>query len=140
MKHCVINLKGTLLSLSRLSNGYLLKSIEVFDHRSSFGRFPQLLLLICLAFYLSKTGRFMWFLVSLCRSSRVSRYWRHVCSEPMLWRALCQLPREFRLCSAEAESSQLRSHTSECGTVRWKDAFSERYRLWRNWHAGRYFP
>ncbi|KAK6748177.1 hypothetical protein RB195_001042 [Necator americanus] len=75
--------------------------------------------------------------VSLCRSSRVSRYWRHVCSEPMLWRALCQLPREFRLCSAEAESSQLRNHTSECGTVRWKDAFSERYRLWRNWHAGR---
>ncbi|RCN50243.1 F-box domain protein [Ancylostoma caninum] len=75
--------------------------------------------------------------VSLCRSSRVSRYWRHVCSEPMLWRALCQLPREFRLCSADAESSQLRSHTSECGTVRWKDAFSERYRLWRNWHAGR---
>ncbi|EYB88699.1 hypothetical protein Y032_0243g3508 [Ancylostoma ceylanicum] len=75
--------------------------------------------------------------MSLCRSSRVSRYWRHVCSEPMLWRALCQLPREFRLCSADAESSQLRSHTSECGTVRWKDAFSERYRLWRNWHAGR---
>ncbi|VDL86142.1 unnamed protein product [Nippostrongylus brasiliensis] len=75
--------------------------------------------------------------VSLCRSSRVSRYWRLVCSEPMLWRTLCQLPREFRLCSAEAESSQLRNHTSECGTVRWKEAFSERYRLWRNWHAGR---
>uniref|UniRef100_A0A158P8E4 WD_REPEATS_REGION domain-containing protein n=1 Tax=Angiostrongylus cantonensis TaxID=6313 RepID=A0A158P8E4_ANGCA len=47
------------------------------------------------------------------------------------------LPREFRLCSAEAESLQLQSHTSECGTIRWKDAFSERYRLWRNWHAGR---
>lgn len=75
--------------------------------------------------------------VSLCRSSRVSRHWRLVCSEPMLWRTLCHLPREFRLCSAEAESSQLQSHTSECGTIRWKDAFSERYRLWRNWHAGR---
>ncbi|KAK6009595.1 WD domain, G-beta repeat protein, partial [Ostertagia ostertagi] len=62
-----------------------------------------------------------------------------VCSEPMLWRTLCQRSGGGSVDSgsAEAESSQLRSHTSECGTVRWKEAFSERYRLWRNWHAGR---
>lgn len=41
------------------------------------------------------------------------------------------------MCSEEAEQRQLQRHTSSDGTVHWKEAFSERYRLYSNWHAGR---
>uniref|UniRef100_A0A914RIH8 Uncharacterized protein n=1 Tax=Parascaris equorum TaxID=6256 RepID=A0A914RIH8_PAREQ len=41
------------------------------------------------------------------------------------------------MCSLEAERRQLQRYTIADGTVLWKDAFAERYRLWCNWHAGR---
>uniref|UniRef100_A0A915BF89 OBG-type G domain-containing protein n=1 Tax=Parascaris univalens TaxID=6257 RepID=A0A915BF89_PARUN len=74
---------------------------------------------------------------SLCKCMRVSRAWRTLCGEPCLWKSLCALPRSFRMCSLEAERRQLQRYTIADGTVLWKDAFAERYRLWCNWHAGR---
>lgn len=74
---------------------------------------------------------------TLCKCMRVCRRWRDFCEEPCIWKRLCTLPRSFRMCSKEAECEQLRKHTTCDGTVLWKNAFSERYRLWRNWHAGR---
>ncbi|OZC07347.1 putative metal-binding domain in RNase L inhibitor, RLI [Onchocerca flexuosa] len=74
---------------------------------------------------------------SLCKCMLVCTAWRNLCMAPCLWKRLCTLQRMFRLCSAETENEQLKKHTTRDGVVLWKEAFSERYRLWRNWHAGR---
>uniref|UniRef100_A0A1I7W106 F-box domain-containing protein n=4 Tax=Onchocercidae TaxID=6296 RepID=A0A1I7W106_LOALO len=74
---------------------------------------------------------------SLCKCMLVCTAWRNLCMAPCLWKRLCTLQRMFRLCSAETENEQLKKHTTHDGVVLWKEAFSERYRLWRNWHAGR---
>uniref|UniRef100_A0A915CZG0 F-box domain-containing protein n=1 Tax=Ditylenchus dipsaci TaxID=166011 RepID=A0A915CZG0_9BILA len=75
--------------------------------------------------------------VSLCNCMRVCKFWRKLCCESTLWRSLCHRPKNYRLCSLEMESEHLKKNTLIDGTVKWKEAFSQRYRLWRNWHAGR---
>ncbi|GMT24090.1 hypothetical protein PFISCL1PPCAC_15387, partial [Pristionchus fissidentatus] len=74
--------------------------------------------------------------VSLCSSLRVSRLWQEMSSDVSLWKSLCHRSRDYRMCSPAAERMQLAKFTQN-GTVRWKEAFGERYRLWRNWHSGR---
>uniref|UniRef100_A0A0M3K4G7 18S rRNA aminocarboxypropyltransferase n=1 Tax=Anisakis simplex TaxID=6269 RepID=A0A0M3K4G7_ANISI len=74
---------------------------------------------------------------SLCKCMCVSRAWRILCNEPCLWKSLCTLPRSYRMSSREAERRQLNRFTVVDGSVLWRAAFAERYRLWSNWHAGR---
>ncbi|GMR48239.1 hypothetical protein PMAYCL1PPCAC_18434, partial [Pristionchus mayeri] len=74
--------------------------------------------------------------VSLCRSMRVSRLWLRVSSDSTLWKGLCNRSRDYRMCSIAAEKAQIAKFTQD-GTVRWQEAFGERYRLWSNWHSGR---
>uniref|UniRef100_A0A914XB47 F-box domain-containing protein n=1 Tax=Plectus sambesii TaxID=2011161 RepID=A0A914XB47_9BILA len=74
---------------------------------------------------------------SLCKCARVCRLWRRYANEPYLWKKLCRTPRSYRLSCAAAEKKHLEQFTDCDGVVLWKEAFSERYRLWRNWYAGR---
>ncbi|CAJ0916821.1 unnamed protein product, partial [Mesorhabditis belari] len=73
---------------------------------------------------------------SLYKCLRVSRTWNGMASNTSLWKALCTHPKLYRLTNQEAEEKQLERHTIGEG-VCWKDAFSERFKLWRNWNAGR---
>ncbi|KAI1714787.1 WD domain, g-beta repeat domain-containing protein [Ditylenchus destructor] len=99
------------------------------DHGEPFVKLPRHLRLHILGFLDP---------VTLCNCMRVCRFWYELCSEPSLWRDLCHKPRGlYRLCSMELENEHLKRNMYEDGTVRWKQAFSQRYRLWRNWHAGR---
>ncbi|GMS96152.1 hypothetical protein PENTCL1PPCAC_18327, partial [Pristionchus entomophagus] len=74
--------------------------------------------------------------VSLCLSMRVSRLWLRVATDSSLWKGLCNQSREYRMCSPAAEKAQI-AKFSQDGSVRWKEAFGERFRLWNNWHSGR---
>ncbi|VDN03953.1 unnamed protein product [Thelazia callipaeda] len=74
---------------------------------------------------------------SLCKCMLVCTSWRNICLAPCLWRRLYSIQRMFRMRSVESEKEQLKKHTTCNGVVLWKEAFIERYRLCRNWHAGR---
>uniref|UniRef100_A0A158R5C8 F-box domain-containing protein n=1 Tax=Syphacia muris TaxID=451379 RepID=A0A158R5C8_9BILA len=98
------------------------------SHTDPFAKLPPVVVLRILHFVDPKT---------LCNCLRVCRTWKELCSIPYIWKELCLQRPTFRMCSEEAEQLQLQRHTSPDGTVHWKEAFSERYRLYRNWHAGR---
>lgn len=60
---------------------------------------------------------------------QVSRMWYDLSVDQSLWRSLCHRPINYRLSSPEIENEHLRVNTREDGTIHWKNAFSERYRL-----------
>ncbi|KAF8371373.1 hypothetical protein PRIPAC_77802, partial [Pristionchus pacificus] len=74
--------------------------------------------------------------VSLCRGMRVSRLWLRLSTNSSLWKDLCNRSKDYRMCSLAAEKQQIAKFTQD-GTVRWQEAFGERFRLWNNWHSGR---
>ncbi|KAH7729391.1 F-box domain containing protein [Aphelenchoides avenae] len=103
-----------------------LRAIASFE--DLFGKLPRHLCLHILSFLDPS---------SLHKCMLVCRMWHELCNDTSLWKALCHRPRDYRLCSPDAERRHLLLNTLADGTVVWKRAFSERYRLWRNWHAGR---
>lgn len=70
---------------------------------------------------------------------RVCKHWYALAETPALWRALA-LDRSLRMAPA-AETRQVArlSHTDAAGQrrVQWRAVAAERYRLRRNWLAGR---
>lgn len=59
---------------------------------------------------------------------QVSRSWYELSIDQTLWRSLCHRPSNYRL-SLEIENEHLRANTNKNGTIHWRNAFSERYRL-----------
>lgn len=89
---------------------------------------PRFILLKILQYVDAKT---------LCKCMSVCREFLVLCNDSSLWRGLCDMPKTFRMGSKRSELEQRARFTNKNGSVRWKDAFRERYKLWNNWHNGR---
>ncbi|KAL5516010.1 hypothetical protein EMCRGX_G001266 [Ephydatia muelleri] len=70
--------------------------------------------------------------VSLCQASRVSKAWNAIANDPKLWMIHCR----NLLLSAAGERKQRSLYVDPDGSVQWKEMYSERFRLRRNWLKG----
>jgi F-box/WD-40 domain protein 7 len=76
--------------------------------------------------------------VSLARCAQVNRSWQDIANDPALWKKLCLEPK-WRF-SAASEAKQFKKYTdAACGTINWKLIFAERFKVKRNWLAGKSF-
>lgn len=72
--------------------------------------------------------------VSLCHASQVNHSWYYMTSDPKLWKALCKASK-WQL-SPPGEIKHLKMFSLPDGKIQWKQMFSERFRLRRNWLNG----
>lgn len=78
--------------------------------------------------------------VSLAKCSRVNKTWHELSNDSLLWKRFCFVPK-WRF-SAASESKQLKKYLNEDnGTmeVNWKEVFSQRYKVKKNWLTGKSF-
>lgn len=73
--------------------------------------------------------------VSLCQCLRVCRSWNSLASEPRLWQRFCRMSK-WQLSPAGERKQYDSLKLQQRKSVDWKKAFSERFRLRRNWTKG----